>query len=106
MNNEIKQGDPVIWAKVFEDMPPLIRRWAFIAAKMAEHKMTFSAMATRHRLTGTYISNCAQGKVPMSPRVVTALESDLKIDLTPFLTPTEIWKNRRVKKFMPKEEEI
>ena len=95
MDNAIKQGDPAVWAKVFEDMTPLMRRWAFIAAKMAEHKMSFSAMGTRHRLTGTHIASCAQGKVPMSARVAQALESDLKIDLAPFFLPDEYRKIRR-----------
>ena len=103
-DNTIKGGvDPRAWVEAFEAMTPKQRRWAFIAAKMAEHKQTFSGMATRHRMTGWYLGSGAQGKGNLTPKMVLALESDLKIDLRPFLSPDEA---RKLGKMEMKEEEI
>ncbi len=97
MQNEIKMGDPKIWLHVFEDMEPKIRRWAFIAAKMAEHQQTFKAIGTRHRISSWYIGAASQGRAPMTPRIISALEKDLRIDLGPFLSPNELAKSKREK---------
>jgi hypothetical protein len=105
MDNVIKGGaDPKAWMAAFELMTPVQRRWAFIAAKMAEHKQTFTSMATRHRLTAWYLGACAQGKFNMAPSAVKALESDLHVDLSPFLSPTELRKAQRAQ--MRMEEEV
>ena len=98
MQNQIKAAaDPKIWLRVFEDMEPRIRRWAFIAAKMAEHQQTFKAIGTRHRLSSWYIGAAAQGRENMTPRIIHALEKDLRIDLGPFLSPDEVYKTKKAK---------
>lgn len=103
--NLIKGGiDPKAWMLAFEAMTPVQRRWAFIAAKMAEHKQTFTSMAKRHRLTAWYLGACAQGKYNMAPSAIKALEADLKIDLSPFLSPAEARKAQRAQ--MRMEEEV
>ena len=103
-DNTIKGGaDPRAWVEVFEALTPKQRRWAFIAAKMAEHKQTFTSMATRHRMTGWYLGACAQGKGNLTPKAVRALEADLKICLLPFLSPEEL---RKLGRQEPKEEAI
>lgn len=89
-NNKITGGvDPQTWVTVFEQMTPAQRRWAFISAKMAEHHQTFAAIAKRHRVTAWYLGAAAQGKAPLSPKAVKALEDSLSIDLSPFLSPVE-----------------
>lgn len=89
-DNTIKAGvDPRAWVTAFESMTPKQRRWAFIAAKMAEHKQTFSGMAKRHRMTGWYLGACAQGKGNLTPKAVKALEASLNVCLAPFLSPEE-----------------
>ena len=103
-DNTIKGGaDPRAWVEVFEALTPKQRRWAFISAKMAEHKQTFTSMATRHRMTGWYLGACAQGKGNLTPKAIRALESDLKIDLRPFLSPDE---TRKLGNAKPMEEAI
>ena len=103
-DNKIKAHvDPEAWMRAFEGMTPRLRRWAFIAAKMAEHKQTFTGMAKRHRMTGWYLGACAQGKGNLTPKAVKALEADLKICLLPFLSPEEL---RKLGRQEPKEEAI
>lgn len=103
-DNLIKGGaDPQAWIAAFEVMTPIQRRWAFIAAKMSEHKQTFTSMAKRHRLTGWYLGACAQGKYNMAPSAVKALEADLHVDLSPFLSPVELRKCQRVQARMEEE---
>ena len=88
--NIIKAGiDPRAWAEAFEAMEPKIRRWAFLAAKMAEHGQTFSGMAKRHRTSTWYLAAAAHGKQAMTRRAVLAFETSLKVNLDPFLNPEE-----------------
>ncbi len=96
--NEIKGGiDKTAWVKVFEDMTPVQRRWAFVSVKMAEHGKTFKGIATTHRLGAGYLAECCQGitkngsERKLTPQMKSALESELKIDLTPFLSEIEAW---------------
>lgn len=90
-DNTIKGGaDPRAWVEVFEALTPKQRRWAFIAAKMAEKKKSFSDIARPNgRPSAWFISSCAQGDRLMTARVVKALEAELSIDLAPFLSPEE-----------------
>lgn len=95
-NNTIKGGvDPLAWIKAFEEMTPLMRRWAFIAAKMAEKEKDFNDMAAAEGITGWYVGAAAQGRTALTPRVIKALEKGLDIDLSPFLSPDEAAKVRR-----------
>jgi len=96
-NNSIPGVDRETWIRVFEEMDPKTRRWAFIAAKMAEKKKNFSEMAKRHRMSTWYMAAAAQGKkgYNMTKRIVDALEADLGIDLGPFLSPEEVRKINR-----------
>ena len=87
--------DPLAWAAAFEVMEPKIRRWAFIAAKMAERRQTFAAMAKRHGMSTWYLAACAHGKYPMTTRAIKALESDLSMSLSPFLSEGEIFKCKK-----------
>lgn len=92
MRNQLPAGiSREAWISAFELMTPKARRWAFIAAKMAEKKKNFSDMAKRHRMSTWYLSAAAQGKpgYNMTQRIVDALESDLGIDLAPFVSPDE-----------------
>lgn len=98
-DNEIRGGiDKTAWLRVFEDMTPVQRRWAFVAVKMAERHKTFKDIAKRHRLGAGYLAECVQGVIKggsvrkLTPAMKTALESELAIDLGPFLSPEEAWK--------------
>ena len=103
-DNTIKAAiDPRAWVEAFEAMTPKQRRWAFISAKMAEHKQTFTSMATRHRMTGWYLGACAQGKGNLTPKAIKALETSLNIDLRPFLSPEEA---RKLGNAKPMEETL
>lgn len=112
--NEIKGGvDKAVWFRVFEDMTPVQRRWAFVSVKMAERHKTFKDMAKRHRMTAWYMSECCQGlnDRSLTPKIKKALESELDVDLTPFMSPLEAWnmdKDRNLKKGLskPREEAI
>lgn len=115
--NTLKGGiDRTVWMAVFEDMTPVQRRWAFIAVKMAEYHKTFKDIAKRHRMGAGYLSECAQGVIKngnvrnLTAGMKSALESELKIDLTPFLSPAEAWKMMAKKNMAravkPKEEAI
>ena len=100
MRNQLPTGiDREAWIAAFEGMTPKARRWAFIAAKMAEKKKNFTDIAKRHRLSTWYTSACAQGKdgYGLTLRIVEALEADLGIDLGPFLSPDEVRKINRTK---------
>lgn len=90
-DNTIKAHvDPEAWMRAFEAMPPKLRRWAFISAKMAEKKKNFSDIARPNgRPSAWFISACAQGDRPMTARVIKALEAELSIDLSPFVSPDE-----------------
>ena len=90
-DNTIKAHvDPEAWMRAFEAMTPKMRRWAFISAKMAEKKKSFSDIARPNgRPSAWFISSCAQGDRAMTPRVITALEAELSIDLSPFVLPGE-----------------
>ena len=118
MSNDIKGGmNKTVWMKVFEDMSPVQRRWAFISVKMAERHKTFKDMAKRHGQMGAwYMSECAQGLNgrKLNGKIKHALEVELGIDLGPFLSPEEAWKIMAEKnmaraaknKKAPKEEAI
>ena len=99
MQNQIKAAiNKDIWLKVFEDMTPVQRRWAFVSVKMAERQKTFKDMAKRHRLGAGYLAECVQGVVKngttrrLTSQMKNALEVELAIDLGPFLSPEEAWK--------------
>ena len=95
-DNTIKGGvDPLAWIKVFEEMTPLMRRWAFISAKMAEKKKDFKDIGAEAGITGWYVGAAAQGRTALTPSVISALEKSLDIDLSPFLSPDEAAKVRR-----------
>lgn len=110
--NQIKAAvDPKAWVQAFENMTPEQRRWAFISVKMAEHHKTFADMGRRHRVTGWYVSECAQGLngSRLTPKMKRILESELKIDLEPFMSPLEAWnvdKEKNLTKGKTKEEPI
>lgn len=120
MSNELKGGiDKMVWMRVFEEMTPVQRRWAFISVKMAEYQKTFKDIARRHRLGAGYLAECVQGVIKnghvrnLTNKMKNALESELKIDLTYFLSPAESWKIMAKKnmawvksKQAPKEEAI
>lgn len=74
--------DPDAWAEVFRHLTPELRRWAIIAAKMAEHRKTFEDIARRHQLTRWYIGEMAHGTRPMSGRIRRAFELELQVSLT------------------------
>jgi hypothetical protein len=96
MSNKLPSNiDPTAWIEAFEKMSPLCRRWAFIAAKMAEKNKTFAEIASPEGITGWYVGASAQGRTALTPRVVKALEKGLDIDLSPFLSPDEAAKVRR-----------
>ena len=90
-DNTIKaKVDPEAWTRAFEAMLPKFRRWAFISAKMAEKKKNFSDIARPNgRPSAWFISACAQGDRPMTARVIKALEAELSVDLSPFVSPDE-----------------
>lgn len=90
-DNTIKAyADNEAWMRAFEAMTPRLRRWAFIASKMAERGKNFSDIARPNgRPSAWFISACAQGSKPMTARVAKALETELSIDLAPFLSPEE-----------------
>ena len=95
-DNSIKGGvDPLAWIKVFEDMTPLMRRWAFISAKMSEKSKDFNEIGAEAGRTGWYVGAAAQGRTALTPSVISALEKSLDIDLSPFLSPDEAAKVRR-----------
>lgn len=97
--NQIKSHHgPEAWMLAFDEMFPKMRCWAFIAAKMAEKKKSFSDVARPNgRPTAWFISSCAQGDRPMTARVLKALEAELDIDLSPFLSPEESMEKEPVK---------
>lgn len=108
-NNHLSGNyDPKAWVHAFEQMDPKIRRWAFISAKMAEKHKTFSDISRPNgRPTSWFISAAAQGKENMTERVVKALEVELDIDLTPFLSVEEARKcGKRIMPVEPREEAV
>lgn len=104
-DNTIKAHvDPEAWMRAFEAMPPKLRRWAFISAKMAERGKSFSDIARPNgRPSAWFISACAQGNRAMTARVIKALEAELNVDLSPFISPDEARKKEPVS---VKEEQI
>jgi hypothetical protein len=86
MNNTIKGNvAKKIWAETFERFTPKQRLEAFILVKMAEHGQTFHAIAKRHKMGAYYLGLMVHGDRPMTEQAIHALESDLRIDLKPFL---------------------
>ena len=67
---------------------PQRREW-LVKMLMAKHGITFEAIAKRHRLNKWYINGSLIGKFPMGSKVVNAIESQLGIDLGPFMTKEE-----------------
>ena len=56
--------------------------------KMSERGQSFDHMATRHRITRQALSKAVQGG-NWSPRIIKALQDDLRVDLAAFLTAKE-----------------
>lgn len=92
-----KQANNSDWIAAFEGLTVALRRWAFVSAKMAEHGKTFKGIATKHRLGHGYLAECCQGAIKggserkLTAKMKSALEIELKIDLSPFLTEREAW---------------
>ena len=96
MSNKLPSNiDSYKWVEVFEGMTPLMRRWAFIAAKMSEQHKDFNEIGAEAGITGWYVGAASQGRTALTPRVIKALEKGLDIDLSPFLSPDEAAKVRR-----------
>ena len=67
--------------------PPQRREW-YVKMKMSERGQSFDHMATRHRITRQALSKAVQGG-NWSPRIIKALQDDLRVDLAAFLTAKE-----------------
>jgi len=88
--NEIKGGRGLtILAQTIEALTPQQRREWFVKIKLAEHGKNFTDIATKHRLGHGYLASAVSGKYGWSRKIVRALEADLKIDLSPYLTLEE-----------------
>ncbi len=81
--------DLAVVSTVLENMTPTQRREWFVKMKMSERTKSFEDIATRHHFTRARLSDAVNGKSPWSPRVIKALQDDLAVDLTPFLTEKE-----------------
>lgn len=67
-------------------------RRAYIEAHMSERGKTYREIAARHRMSAWYLAAAVIGKQPMARKHVAALEADLDIKLTAWLTPEETTK--------------
>ena len=74
---------------VLKKMTPAQRREWVIKIKMSEARKTYDEMARRHHLSKWLIASAVSGRTSWSPRVIAVLETELKMDLTPFLTSKE-----------------
>lgn len=81
--------DLAIVQKVLEIYTPTQRREWFIKMKMSERTKSFDEIAHRHHFTATALSGAVRGQRKWSPRIIKALEDDLRVDLAPFLTAQE-----------------
>jgi hypothetical protein len=89
--------DLQVISEVLEGMTPSQRREWFVKIKMAEHQKTYRDIATRHRFSAWLLASAVNGQATWTPRIVNALQSDLAVDLTPFLTEREAAKLARSK---------
>lgn len=103
MENILHSRDIDIVFRTLLKMSAEQRRGWWVLMKLAEHRKTVREIALRHRLSAHHLgsaihgSNCAGQPVTWSPRVIKALQDDLRIDLAPFLTPTEAAKYKASK---------
>jgi hypothetical protein len=93
----MKNRDIKIVAEVLENMQPEQRREWFIKIKMAERLQTFASIANHHKFSTWLLAAAVNGNAPWSPRIIKALQADLKLDLAPFLTEREAAKLARSK---------
>lgn len=76
-------------------MSPAQRRGWWVHMKIAEKRKTVREIALRHRLSTHHLgsaihgSNCAGTPVAWSPRIIKALQDDLQVGLSQFLTEKE-----------------
>ena len=80
--------DLVIVQKVLFTFTPHQRREWYVKMKMSEHGQDFAHIASRHRFTRQALSKAVQGG-NWSPRIIKALQDDLRVDLAAFLTAKE-----------------
>jgi len=92
-----KPYDLIVTQQVLEGMPPVQRREWFVKMKMSERIKSFDEIASRHHLTRQALSCAVGGQRGWSPRIIKALQDDLAVDLTPFLTEKEAVKYRASK---------
>ena len=77
------------------EMSPSQRRGWWVHMKIAEKRKTVREIALRHRLSTHHLgsaihgSDCAGKPVAWSRRVIKALQDDLQVDLSQFLTAKE-----------------
>ena len=97
----LQSRDLDIVFKTLLALPVVERRGWWVHMKIAEARKSVRDIALRHRITPHHLGNaihgsdCAGNAVPWSPRIVKALQDDLRIDLTPFLTPKEAARLRK-----------
>ena len=89
--------DLAIVQQVLATFTPAQRREWFIKIRMSDRGQSFEHMATRHRITRQALSNAVQGGATWSPRIIKALQDDLRVDLAAFLTAKEAAKYRASK---------
>ena len=81
--------DLAIVQQVLSGMTLTQRREWFVKMKMSERQKSYEDISRRHHFTRQALSKAVQGEVPWSPRVVKALQQDLRVDLAPFLSEHE-----------------
>ncbi|MFA7662862.1 MAG: hypothetical protein WCX88_03005 [Patescibacteria group bacterium] len=93
----IKNYDVAVVCKILDGMSLHQRREWIVKARMAERRKNFEDIARRHRFTAWLLAKAVHGKANWSPRIVKALQSDLALDLTAFLTEKEAAKYQKTK---------
>ena len=80
--------DLAVVQQVLATFTPAQRREWYIKMQMSERGQDFAHMANRHRITRQALSKAVQGG-NWSPRIIKALQDDLRVDLAAFLTAKE-----------------
>lgn len=83
-----------IMTRLVEGMPIPEQRQVFIMVWMVRRKKTFREIARKHRISAWYLSGAVAGRFPWSKKHIAALEAELDVDLSEFITRIEMSKRK------------
>jgi hypothetical protein len=89
ISKKVKREAAEIIASLLKQLNAEERRMAVVRMVMDAEGVNCADIARKHHLTRSYIGGCVRGDFPWSPRVVLALEAELRVSMRPLLTEAE-----------------